>query len=287
MTNFQERIIFGGSASLIAVLLIILSFHWTARLLLVAGITALATVAVWEYYKATEQKGYQPIARIGTCASTVYCLSVFLASQNAALAQLPMSILWCTGFLLFGYHFIRGNRPVESLSITTFGIVYITIPISFLIAINFIDDPIEATSGRYWLLYLVLVTKSTDTAAYFIGRSLGRRPLAPILSPKKTVEGAVGGTVSAIAMSFIIACAAEYTSLIPSIGLSLTGSVLLGAAVAITAQVGDLSESLIKRDTGVKDSNQLPGLGGILDVADSLIFTGPMLYLLLSYKIVG
>lgn len=287
MTNFKERILVGGSASFIAVLLIILSFNSLFRFLFIAVVTALAAVAVWEYYKATEQKGYRPVARIGTIATVAYCISVYLASQNACCTQLPLITLWVTGFSLFGYHFLWGGRPLESLCVTTFGIAYITIPISFLIAINFYGGPTEEETGRYWLLYLVLVTKITDTGAYFTGRTFGRRPLAPILSPKKTIEGAIGGTAAAIAASIAFAVACNYTPLLPTLGLSLAASVWLGAAVAIAAQFGDLSESLIKREAGVKDSNQLPGLGGILDIADSLIFTGPMLYLLLSCEIVG
>jgi phosphatidate cytidylyltransferase len=125
--------------------------------------------------------------------------------------------------------------------------------------------------GRMLILYLIIVTKSGDIGAYIIGTLWGRHQLIPRISPKKSIEG----TVASVIISFSAAVLCK--GLLPAV--SLANIFAIGALLSIIGQIGDLSESLIKRDCGVKDSGSVfPGLGGMLDMIDSLIFTAPILY---------
>jgi phosphatidate cytidylyltransferase len=136
--------------------------------------------------------------------------------------------------------------------------------------------------GRWWLVYLLVVTKITDIGAYFIGRLWGKRRLAPVLSPKKTIEGAFGGFICAILGSLaMVYIGQEFAG--KSFPLHPSDALWLGIVIGIFGQIGDLAESLLKRDAAAKDSNTLPGLGGILDMLDSLIFTAPIVYFYLRW----
>lgn len=125
--------------------------------------------------------------------------------------------------------------------------------------------------GWLWLIFMLICTWSTDTAAYFVGRKWGKRRLAPVLSPGKTVEGAAGGILGSIAASALIVLI--HTEL-PFIQV-----MVLGLLVGLAAQAGDLFESAIKRQAGIKDAGRLiPGHGGVLDRFDSMLFTAPLVY---------
>ena len=164
----------------------------------------------------------------------------------------------------------RDNRAVLSISAILFGLLYVAWFLSFMIRIRAMPLAGE-TSQRLLIAYLILVTKSGDIGAYFIGSKLGRHSLIPRISPKKTVEGALGGLIFSVLVSLI--CRA----FLPL--FSLRHLLILGLSLGVLAQIGDLSESLIKRDCGVKDSGRtLPGLGGVLDTIDSLLFTAPVFY---------
>ncbi|WP_338011619.1 phosphatidate cytidylyltransferase [Desulforamulus aeronauticus] len=134
-------------------------------------------------------------------------------------------------------------------------------------------------NGFVWLLLLLTATWASDTFAYFVGRVLGKHKLAPLLSPKKTIEGAVGGVIgsSLTALAFV--------KLVPV--LPLWPVVLLGALIGIASLLGDLVESALKRQAGVKDSgNIIPGHGGMLDRFDSLLFTAPLVYYVVNLLII-
>ncbi|HEY5191294.1 MAG TPA: phosphatidate cytidylyltransferase, partial [Candidatus Deferrimicrobium sp.] len=127
--------------------------------------------------------------------------------------------------------------------------------------------------GEHWVLLGIIAVAAGDTMAYFTGKAIGRRMLAPVVSPNKTVEGAVGGLLGSIG------CAVLYAhGFLPGVPAGYAAAA--GAAVGIFGQVGDLFESLIKRAAGVKDTGTiLPGHGGILDRADGILAAGPVLYL--------
>lgn len=164
----------------------------------------------------------------------------------------------------------RDNRAVLSISTILFGLVYVSWFLSFLIRIR--TMPVGSEILRKQLVfYLILVTKSSDIGAYLVGTKWGKHSLIPRISPKKTIEGMFGG--------LIFSCGASLTcaNFLPF--FSLTRLLILGFLLGGLAQIGDLSESLIKRDCGAKDSGRgLPGLGGVLDTIDSILFTAPIFY---------
>jgi phosphatidate cytidylyltransferase len=134
--------------------------------------------------------------------------------------------------------------------------------------------------GRFYTLYFILVTKFSDTGAYVVGSLIGRHKMIPRISPGKTWEGFVG----AIALSTAASVAFVHFFGVKMAGMNLRHAVILGIILSITAVIGDLIESLFKREAGVKDSGKFfPGIGGILDLLDSLLFNAPIMYLYLRH----
>jgi phosphatidate cytidylyltransferase len=231
-------------------------------------ITAAAIcVALWEFYHIAKKKGADPLSGLGIIGSIAYLYAVQLATEIPSLEVLPYLILFLgvvSGFMAFIF---RGDKPLSNLGTTFFGLIYLTIPLGFLIPLNF-------TYGRTYLVYLLLVAKLTDMGAYFVGKKFGSHKMAPYISPNKSWEGMIGGLLVGVLASF---------SMQAFTGFSWPISLLLGLVLSALAIFGDLTESLLKRDLGVKDSSHLPGLGGFLDLIDSLIFATPVLYLYLKF----
>ncbi len=158
-------------------------------------------------------------------------------------------------------------------SITIFGVLYIGVALSYLILIR------SFPQGEYFVLFVLFVTWAADTGAYYVGKAFGRHPLAPAISPKKTVEGLLGGV--AFAIIAVYAC----RSWVASYDLSMMGCFILGSMLTLTGFAGDLAESALKRSAGMKDSSGLlPGHGGMLDRIDSLLFTAPAFYYYVWYS---
>lgn len=169
---------------------------------------------------------------------------------------------------LFVLQFFRKHNPqaLIGISLTLFGILYVSWFLSFLIKIRFLPG------GVIWTAYLLAVTKAEDIGAYLVGSLVGRHPLIPHISPKKSVEGAIGGLLASIAASL------AFQPHLP-IPFSTIHVVVLGFMIGLVAQIGDLSESLMKRFCHSKDSGGiLPGMGGALDGVDSILFTAPIFY---------
>jgi phosphatidate cytidylyltransferase len=153
------------------------------------------------------------------------------------------------------------------------GVTYIGVLGAHLVRLRLLDD------GRAWLLLMLFTTFATDTGAFAVGRTIGGRRLAPRVSPGKTVSGAVGGLAAGA-----LACVALNYAL--RLDEHPAGMALLGAAVAVAGQAGDLAESLLKRSLGVKDMGRIfPGHGGVLDRLDSILFTAPLVYFVVRWII--
>jgi len=151
---------------------------------------------------------------------------------------------------------------------TLTGVLYLGWLISYLVALR-----IEA--GRDWLFLALFATFGSDTAAYFVGKAIGRHKMAPSISPGKTWEGAVAGLVGAVIVCYLFTLNTPFR-----LPLSILEAVILGVVVSIFGQLGDLAESVLKRGSGVKDSGVImPGHGGILDRLDSILFAGIAVYL--------
>ncbi len=278
MSQLQQRLL----VSTFGITILVTSIYWsytTYGIFLFAILTAaIFSSAVWEYYNIAQTKGVEPLVTMGSMYSVAYVFATFLSINLNCPMVLPgivLVLMLLNGFLFF---FFTGRDPFVNLAITLFPIGYLILPLSCMIKINFFfQDGIQ--DGRWWLLYLLFVTKTTDAGAYFIGKLVGRRKMTTYISPKKTWEGAIGGFLTAIFLSLCFWIFAQTTI---AMELTFIQSVGLGCSIGVLAQLGDLAESLLKRDVGVKDSSRIPGLGGMLDIVDSLVFTSPMLYLFLK-----
>jgi phosphatidate cytidylyltransferase len=233
-------------------------------------VALLASAATWEYEQFVKAKGGQIITPV---LLAVAFFEVIAFALPDPVRGWPFWFFFAAFLLLFALHFRQKEGAIVDLAVSSFGLLYIAVPMGMIVGI--LHHAPDAT-GRFWVIYLISVTKITDVAAYFAGSLWGKRKLAPMISPGKTVEGAVFGLISAIGMSFIFFLFADG---------SMTGRydwLWLGLVLGLTSQFGDLSESLLKRDANKKDSNAIPGLGGVLDSVDSLLFNAPLVYLYLN-----
>jgi phosphatidate cytidylyltransferase len=170
----------------------------------------------------------------------------------------------------------NGATGMVAMATTLFGLMYVPWLLNFIQKINFFPG----VEGRYFLLYFVLLTKFSDTGAYAVGSFIGRHKLIPRISPGKTWEGFGGAIVLSTAASLgfwhFLGSHLE--------GMNWIHAVVLGVLLSVTAVIGDLIESLFKREAGVKDSGKFfPGIGGVLDLLDSLLFNAPIMYLYLRH----
>jgi len=177
-------------------------------------------------------------------------------------------------FLAQSVQFQKPGATLTTIAGTVLALSYVGLLGTFIVQLRWFDGPYH---GIPPLVFLIATAKGADTGAYTIGRIAGRRKLWPRLSPNKTVEGAVGGMFSGVAAALIVAAVARDLLKIPTLGwVTATG---FGLVVGFTAQLGDLMESMIKRDCSRKDASAaVPGFGGVLDVLDSLLFAAPIAF---------
>jgi len=278
-----QRLVVGGGA-LILFLALCFSAHspffgWV----LAAVLSLLTAAALWEYYELVAGRGTRPYMRSGIWGTVLYVFASYASMSCPGAHPLPQLVLALLLIWVFGLQLRRGIQgAMLNLSETVFGFVYLVLPLSLLLTVTYCPSQ----DGRLWLLYIVLVTKVTDIAGFAVGKTLGRHAMAPRISPKKTWEGSIGGIVASIAMSLLIQQLAQSWVGVDRFTLGVGGAVVLGALVALLAQFGDLAESVLKRDAKVKDSSSLPGLGGVLDMVDSLVFTPLIVYFYLWMVVV-
>jgi len=168
---------------------------------------------------------------------------------------------------------------ITAIATTLLGLMYVPWLLNFIQKINFFPN----VEGKYFLLYFILVTKFSDMGAYSVGSLIGRHKMIPRISPGKTWEGFAGAIAvsSAASLVFVHFFGAKMA------GMNFLHAAILGILLSVTAVIGDLIESLFKREAGVKDSGGLfPGIGGILDLLDSLLFNAPIMYLYLRHILV-
>ncbi len=177
-------------------------------------------------------------------------------------------------FVVQGIQFRRPGRTMSTIAGTILAVAYVGVLGSFIIQMRWFEGP---SHGLVALVLFTATAKGTDTGAYTVGRLAGRHKLWPSLSPNKTVEGAVGGLIFAVAAALIVTEVAQEL-----LGVTLwhwSIAIAYGIVIGVAAQLGDLMESMIKRDCERKDaSTAVPGFGGVLDVLDSLLFAGPVAY---------
>ncbi|AIS52494.1 phosphatidate cytidylyltransferase CdsA [Thermoanaerobacter kivui] len=233
---------------------------------LTAALIILSIIGLNEFYNATKQIGIRPVKIFGYLSVLVI---YFLENK-----LWNFDILVIISMILLLLLLTNRKYTIKDYALTLMGIIYI--PVFFL----YIEKIREIPNGMYIVWFIFIVSWMTDTFAYFTGRFFGNHKLIPSISPKKTVEGAIGGIIGSIVGCVIFAL------LFPQSNVSLYLGVVIGLLGSLVAQIGDLVASAIKRNCYIKDFGKIiPGHGGILDRFDSILFVSPFIYFFFQYII--
>lgn len=276
MSELTRRTIFAVIAAPIAIAIVYFG-DWALAILL----SVLAALAAWELFRLARETGAFPLEAAGIAIAAL--LPIAVHAQRLGFYNLSLTAVVAMVLVMFASTiWLRGptGKPLASVAITAFGVTYAGL-FSYIYALRYHNYAVGATAGTALVLLPVLLTWATDIGAYMFGRTFGRKKLIPSISPGKTVEGAVGG----LGLAIIVCLLYVRFILMPyaQLGLTIQGAVLFAIVVSIAAQTGDLAESLLKREAGVKDSSRIiPGHGGILDRFDSLLFVMPIAFLMLG-----
>lgn len=259
---------------------------WIGGAPLATMLGGLAAVGAWEFYRIAREGGNTPLTVIGVVLASLIPIGV----HGAVLGVLQVPIYaWVLAIVavLGAAIWLRGvdGKPLGAASITVYGALYTGATLAFAYALRYHNYAVGDSAGALAVLFPVVLTWASDTGAYFSGRLIGGRKLMPSVSPGKTVAGAVGAVVVTVAATY----AFVQWLLIPKAQLAFTpwGLIVFGVIISVVAQIGDLAESLLKREAGVKDSGSLfPGHGGVLDRLDSLFFVLPAAYALYDWLLI-
>ena len=221
-------------------------------------VEAFVLLGLDEFLTLAEKKGIVINRGLGLFFGALLPLSYYFPAESL------IFVTACLTLFIFNFHRRLRDQALVSTAVTTFGLVYVAWFFSFLMKIRYLPN------GAKWAFYTILIVKLGDAAAYFVGKAFGRMKLVEHISPSKSVEGALAGFFTTVLASIL---SKTYLPHVDTVHL-----LVMGIAVGLLAGFGDLAESLVKRDAGVKDSGSLPGLGGILDVLDSLLLTIPFVY---------
>ena len=297
--ELTKRVAFGVIAAPLAIA-ILLYGGWP----LAALLAVLSALGAWEFYRIARASGLSPFDDLGTAISGLIPLLVHarflgLYDPNGRLGPLSLIVVVLLTLLALSI-WLRGvaGKPVGAVAATVFGIAYTGGMLSFgygirnhdyasaPAAMSFGGRSFTIAAGGLLLLLPVLVTWASDIGAYAVGRTMGKHKLIPSVSPGKTVEGAIGGLLASMLVAAVYTRYVLHPSAHLTFRMTPAGVLVFGALVSVAAQVGDLAESLLKREAGVKDSSQIiPGHGGILDRFDSLLFVLPVSYVLFGFML--
>ena len=269
-TMVLQRVVTGA----IMIPVLTASIRWGGELLFLIIVLLLAGVGLTEYFRAALPDEHIGERVMGTGLGLFILICIFLESrvlQGNGSSWYFLSIAGCATsfFVLFFYSIFTAQEmaaAVNRMALKMFGMLYVCLFFSYMILLR------AKPQGPSLILFLLFVTWAGDAGSYIVGSWKGKRPLCPRISPKKTVEGAAGGfiwgiSVAAVSLFFL------FKGTPPGYGL------MIGAGINIMNQLGDLSESIIKRAFGIKDSGVIfPGHGGVLDRIDSLLFAAPFLF---------
>lgn len=275
MNEFGRRVIVALIGAPLAIGVI-----WIGGAPLATMLGALAGVGAWEFYRIAREGGSTPLSVIGVILAALIPIGVHgtvLGVLRVPLYAWVLAVVAVLGAAIW----LRGveGKPLGAASTTVYGALYTGATLSFAYVLRYHNYAVGDTAGALAVLFPVVLTWASDTGAYFSGRLIGGRKLMPTVSPGKTVAGAIGAVVVTVAATYGFVNGL----LVPKAQLAFTpwGLVLFGVAISVVAQIGDLAESLLKREAGVKDSGTLfPGHGGVLDRLDSLFFVLPAAYAL-------
>jgi phosphatidate cytidylyltransferase len=281
--NLVKRIAFAAVAIPLALLLV-----WYGGWPLALLVSVVAALGVRELFDIAESQGYTPLRLNGLVLAVAIPLLV-----HAALTM-PRMGAWVGGAwpYLFGVGLViwlgellvlRGpaQRPLGAIAVTLFAVAYAAVLPSFLLGIRHAAFDLRSWAGVAMVFFPLVVVWVCDTAAMFAGKAIGGPKLAPTISPGKTRSGGIAGVVGGVLVAPVFA-----SVVLPAVGITLLlpAALLMGLLLAVVGQIGDLAESLFKREAGVKDSsNLIPGHGGVLDRFDALYVTLPVAAMLYKW----
>jgi len=262
--------------------------QWVSNYVFLTIMVVLAMTGLFEFYGLVQKEGMVCFKGLGVCAGVLLMIGTFykihgMLGENQGPArvndfEMMFFILFVLGLCVRQFVSKTNTKGMLAISTTLLGFMYVPWLLNFIQKIHFF--PGLQGNGKFYVLYFILVTKFSDTGAYAIGSLIGRHKMIPRISPGKTWEGFGGAIVVSSGASILFAHLAG-----PRLaGMTGVHALILGVILSTAAVVGDLIESIFKREAGVKDSGQFfPGIGGILDLLDSLLFNAPLMYLYLRH----
>ena len=264
-------------------------YQYIADGVFVVLITFLALTGLVEFYNLARKRGLPCFKVSGVIGGVLLMVGTFLnvtghLGTNGSPARVNdfetgFLILFVLGLCLRQLLARENSAGLTAIAVTLLGLMYVPWLLNFIQKINFFPH----VEGKYFLLYFILLTKFSDMGAYVVGSLIGKHKMIPRISPGKTWEGFVGAIVvsTGASLAFVHFFGSHMA------GMNTYHAIVLGVILSITAVIGDLIESLFKRECGAKDSGSvLPGIGGILDLLDSLLFNAPIMYLYLRHVLV-
>lgn len=259
---------------------------WVGDAALATLASVLSAIAAWEFYRIAREAGALPLAPIGIVLAAL--LPIAVHAQYLGVIQFPIAALTLVvlGVIALSIWMRRVDQhPISAAASTVLGVLYTGGTLSYAYALRYFGYAVGETAGALVVVLPVLLTWSSDTGAFFAGRLIGGRKLMPSVSPAKTISGAIGAlvTTTAICALYVQFGLKPYAQL----AFSPWGLATFAIGISVAAQIGDLAESLFKREAGVKDSGTLfPGHGGVLDRLDSLFFVLPVAYVLYGWLLI-
>ena len=262
---FRTRLISGIVLVLIALVVII-----TGGPVLAATLFIISEIGVFELYRVlkVQDAGFSPLAAVGYLGTAAYYAIVFFAGSAYTRTVLLATLILCMGVYVFAYPRYRSDQVTGAF----FGVVYVAVMLSCIYELRILDK------GVYLVWLVFLASWGCDTCAYCVGKLIGKHKMTPKLSPKKSVEGGIGGVAGAAILGAVygLAIAGKMGD-----GSHIASFAVICAAGGLISMVGDLAASAIKRNHDIKDYGHLiPGHGGILDRFDSVILIAPVIYYL-------
>lgn len=272
-----KRIIWGALGAAL-----LLGLIWAGSIWFTLAIGLLSVLGILEYSQLLKKQNIRPQTAAMMSLSLLLLALIYISAHYSALKQTNFIIdgerimcffLFLVFLIVFINELLRGN-PEQGLlnaAANLFGTVYIGFMFAYILMVRLMPGG----DGLFYILFTILVTWCNDTGAYFVGSTLGKHKLSPRISPNKSIEGSIGGLIGGLICTWVLAFL-FHKRVLPLI--------ILGVLVVVAGQIGDLIESIIKRNAGVKDSGTfLPGHGGLLDRFDSLLLAAPIVYYTITY----
>ncbi len=280
--TFLKRL-FSWLALWFVALLVVFSGWQTGTLALIA---LFGLAGQWEFYRAQEEKGHRVFKQSGLfCGALVFVNSWYFLILHPGQArfvhfggELVLVFSLLGAFIRLVVRQEEHRAPITTAALTLLGLLYVPFLFNFVALLEFMPGSTE--QNRFLLIYLLAVTKFSDVGAYVVGSLIGRHKMIPRISPGKTWEGFAGAILTSLVISIVLTQAMGERLQ----ALSFVDSIVLGLLLPLISVVGDLAESVVKRDASIKDSGRtIPGIGGALDLIDSILFTAPVLYFYLQF----